>query len=366
MEKKWLVMLHQYLLIILGSNYFICKNKIILFVKIKLLSFSIMCYCNKNTSFKNDSNSSKNVYSKHGDSNVNDQPGNNIIGNPSIQTLESCSSVAVLYGTFTRIDGVIFTASMSASSIGNTPCEAQDNAQIVVTGIVLENFLMEYIPEIIDYTYYIEYTNKCGESIIGELCYNADDNFTVDLKLYDFIEGYTITKPSEATPAVDSRMYTASLTHRMPAIITSKHPSICVECGRGTVNANVVISATNPSKANALTTSHSEIPKYVDCTITNERTKQRIPSTIKLNLIQGIGGSNLSLDDYKYTTIQTNVTTIGSVLFNNLFSVKTVDGTVGTIVTNFIETNTDGARVYESIQVFRGVRTDGTGFLGSN
>ena len=72
-----------------------------------------------------------------------------------------CQSRAILTGTFTRVDGVQFTASMSATGAGSTCDAARANAEENINA-TLQQFLAEYTPQIVDYTTDINYVTHCG------------------------------------------------------------------------------------------------------------------------------------------------------------------------------------------------------------
>ena len=258
---------------------------------------------------------------------------------------QGCSSVAVLYGTFTRTDGVIFTASMSGSNNGCTPCSAQNNAQTAVES-VLRNFLADYTPQIIDHTYYIEYTNKCGEMIIDELCYTNSDKFTIEMKAFRLVKGHTTTLPDIKVDG-ESAIVNNPIYYYADMDCTEK-------IGFG-IHNHVAYLNTSGIDTEILNPSYWFNNKFVEpleSTITNERTKQRIKTLIFLNLVQGYGGSNINIINYTHTSSHATVSTIGSKIEKNGFGITNLDGLLGISKTNYIRTFNDLFE-YETNTYFR-------------
>jgi hypothetical protein len=259
-----------------------------------------------------------------------------------------CSSVAILYGTFTRVDGVIFTASMSASSQGPTACVAQDNAQINVEK-TLQNFLDKYNPKIVDYKYYIDYTNKCGDLINPKLCYNSSDRFEVEMKAYRLVKGYTVTTPDASVDGLSASV-------QNPTYYYSDID--CTEkVGYGLHNHIVYIntSGIDVEVVNPSYNLNNLFTKPIKCYITNIRTKQRIESSINMNLVQGYGGSDLDIKDYTHSISYANISTIDSKFQDNGFDLETLDGVLGTSKTNFVRNFVEQDKTfleYETTAVF--------------
>jgi hypothetical protein len=80
----------------------------------------------------------------------------------SFDEFVSCKSV--LAGTFVRIDGVQFTASMSATGSGYNCSEAKENSETAIHE-TFNQFLETYTPKITQYTYTIE--TSCGGNCDG-------------------------------------------------------------------------------------------------------------------------------------------------------------------------------------------------------
>ena len=94
----------------------------------------------------------------------------------SNNNLSSCE--AILNGTFTTIEGVQFTASMSASGSGND-CESAQNATIISILKTLQEFLNSYQPKIIKEVYTI--TTSCQNCVPVPTSPNVRGKITFEL-----------------------------------------------------------------------------------------------------------------------------------------------------------------------------------------
>jgi CubicO group peptidase (beta-lactamase class C family) len=103
---------------------FIKYRNIILFVNFIILYYNIMCDCNSNT------------------------------------CCTGFTSRATLAGTFTRNDGIVFTATMTATGTGNTCDSARADCEVNINN-TLQNFLSSYTPKIVSYTYDVNYVTTC-------------------------------------------------------------------------------------------------------------------------------------------------------------------------------------------------------------
>lgn len=259
--------------------------------------------------------------------------------NCDCNTKTTCSSEANLSGTFTDKNGTIFTATMSATAQGKTACDAQDNAQINVEK-TLENFIANYSPEIVDYTYYIDYKNKCGELIYPKLCYNKEDKFTVEMKAFRLVKGFTATTPDISvdgqSASVQNPTYYYADIDCTEKIGYGLHNHV-VYINTGGIDIEIV----NPSY-----NFNNQFFAPIKCYITNQRTKQRIESSINMNLVQGYGGSDLDITDYTHTSSYASASTIGSKFENNGFNLKSLDGILGISNTFFVRNFTEQGKSF--------------------
>ena len=122
-------------------------------------------------------------------------------GNKSVKTegcsscscAKECLSEALLQGSFIRDDGVIFTATMTATGVGETACDAQEQSykNIIKT---LEDFITNYTPKIVEVTYELTYSITCdGKSTCCQpkIC----KKYFLNFKLYTKNVVATVTKP---------------------------------------------------------------------------------------------------------------------------------------------------------------------------
>ena len=76
----------------------------------------------------------------------------------------SFESRATLAGVFTRIDGVVFTATMTATGSGETCESAKADCEVNINA-TLQNFLASYTPKIVSYTDKISYVTNSGSNL---------------------------------------------------------------------------------------------------------------------------------------------------------------------------------------------------------
>jgi hypothetical protein len=253
--------------------------------------------------------------------------------------LQLFQSSASLHGTFYRDDGVIFTASMSASSTGCTLCQAQNSAQKNVEN-VLRDFIANYSPLITNYNIdYIDYTNKVGDEIINEPCIEINDTYKVKTKVYRFVNNYTATTP-------DIVKDVNSLTLHNDVDIYSD-----IDCtnqiGVG-VHSHVILSRNGVMDIERNPSFHlnSVVYKPVICEIQNNRTLQMIETEMEIRYVNGSGNSDISIRSLEHKTTRANITLLGSKIFPNVFSIESVDGFIGNAISKFINKKEDGF-IYE-------------------
>jgi hypothetical protein len=114
-------------------------------------------------------------------------------GCSSCSCVKECLSDVLLQGSFIRIDGVNFTATMTATGVGETECDAQEQSykNVIKT---LEDFITNYTPKIVEVTYELTYSITCdGKSTCCQpkICNNYDLIF----KFYTKNEVAGITLP---------------------------------------------------------------------------------------------------------------------------------------------------------------------------
>jgi hypothetical protein len=132
--------------------------------------------------------------------------------------LPLCVSIATLEGTFTRDDGVVFTASMTANGSGETACDAKEQSTVNISA-TLENFLATYTPTIVSQTYTIDYDITCDG--VPTCCDNPCDKYLLKYTLHGVVKVATATMPDENIFGVgDSSIISAkSLLHTDAEII---------------------------------------------------------------------------------------------------------------------------------------------------
>ena len=238
-----------------------------------------------------------------------------------------CSSVAVLYATFTSEDGGVFTASMSASSQGSTTCDAQDNAQKNVENL-LKNIIAEHIPRIVNHEYHIKYTNKRGDLIDPNLCYTKEDGFIVKTRAYRLVKGYTVTPPTISVGT--------SSTSILNTVQYYSDSDCTQQVGYGSCNLNPYSESNNAhddvsSEFSSGFNFSNIFNEKLDCIIHNIKTHQQINAFITPNHVQGVGISDAKVNQFNnYNKTQAIISTVGSTLSENGFGITSVDGWYGT------------------------------------
>ena len=241
------------------------------------------------------------------------------MNNYMCETINFCFiSVAILFGTLLRKDNVEFTATMSASSNSSTLCGAQNKAQYNVENL-LKKYLSDNKSEIIAFDYYIEYTNKICDQIINKLCYAESDTYSIEINYFEHVDNVTTINHEDSLS--DNRAHT-----KVHHVEIFKDQNFSKTIGNNTTTHQIVQrNGSNDEDISSMLHYSANISEPIDCVIKNNRTHQKINTSIILNSITGSGSSEILFEDSSHDNANATVFVSNSRLSKNGFNITHID-----------------------------------------